>query len=210
MTQQNILEQAKQGNAQAIAALMNRTLQPKGITAKASMKDDCLRVMLESEDVPDQGSTTAFVQRGMQGLGVESISRVQVFGRQAGEEFPSWNQEFSLGDVQSSVTQAVPQEALKPEKVEQKPTASATAKKQPSKLESVLGLMFIVFVFGGCVKELGRPWNCAQAREDLAKAEQEYESDDYEGMSGDRAYIAVRGNMYQVAMKRDKVAQKCN
>jgi hypothetical protein len=31
-TQPNLLELAKQGNAHAIAALMNRQLQPKGIT----------------------------------------------------------------------------------------------------------------------------------------------------------------------------------
>lgn len=103
MTQQNILELAKQGDAQAIAALMNRTLQPKGIMAKASIKDGCLRVMLEAENVPDQRSTTAFVQRGMQGLGVESIGKVQVFGRQVGEEFPSWNQEFNLAGSSNQI-----------------------------------------------------------------------------------------------------------
>jgi hypothetical protein len=33
MSQQNILELAKQDDAQAIASLINRQLQPKGITA---------------------------------------------------------------------------------------------------------------------------------------------------------------------------------
>ncbi|MEP0872440.1 hypothetical protein NDA01_21730 [Trichocoleus desertorum AS-A10] len=118
MTQQNILEQAKQGNAQAIAALMNRTLQPKGITAKASMKDDCLRVMLESEDVPEQRSTTAFIQKGMQGLGVQSISKVQVFGRQVGEEFPAWSQELSLGGSSSQIEVIEPVRAVQSEVVQ--------------------------------------------------------------------------------------------
>ncbi|WP_242063438.1 hypothetical protein [Nostoc sp. FACHB-892] len=41
MTQPNLLELAKQGDAQAIASLMNRQLQPKGITAKVALKDAC-------------------------------------------------------------------------------------------------------------------------------------------------------------------------
>ncbi|MCT7967037.1 hypothetical protein NG799_11885 [Laspinema sp. D1] len=52
MNQPNLLELAKQGDAKAIATLMNRKLQPKGITAKASMKNDCLQIMLESAQVP--------------------------------------------------------------------------------------------------------------------------------------------------------------
>ncbi|MEG4036193.1 hypothetical protein QUA03_20450 [Microcoleus sp. S36b_A4] len=42
MTQPNILELAKQGDAKAIALLLNRQLQAKGITAAASLKDGCL------------------------------------------------------------------------------------------------------------------------------------------------------------------------
>lgn len=54
MTQQNILELAKQGDAKAIASLLNRQLQPKGITATAALKDGCLQVMLEAVEVPSQ------------------------------------------------------------------------------------------------------------------------------------------------------------
>ncbi|BAZ03806.1 hypothetical protein NIES3974_04360 [Calothrix sp. NIES-3974] len=37
MSQPRILELAKQGNAQAIAYLINQQLQPKGITAKVTI-----------------------------------------------------------------------------------------------------------------------------------------------------------------------------
>lgn len=53
MAQTNILELAKQGDPKAIAALINRQLQPKGITAKVALKDNCLQTMLESAQVPD-------------------------------------------------------------------------------------------------------------------------------------------------------------
>ncbi|WP_292731597.1 DUF4429 domain-containing protein [Nostoc sp. JL31] len=96
MTQPTLLELAKQGDAQAIASLMNRQLQPKGITVKVALKDACLQIMLESAQVPNQQALVAFIRKGITGLGAASIERVKVYGRQIGEEFPAWNQEFEL------------------------------------------------------------------------------------------------------------------
>jgi len=78
MTQPNLLELAKQGDAQAIASLMNRQLQPKGITVKVALKDACLQIMLESAQVPNQQALVAFVRKGIVGLGAASIERVGV------------------------------------------------------------------------------------------------------------------------------------
>lgn len=103
MTQPNILELAKQGNAKAITILINRQLQPKGITAKAVLKEGCLQIMLESAPVPKQEVLVAFLRKGITGLEVKSIKRVKVYGRQTGEEFPAWNQEFDL-EVQANLT----------------------------------------------------------------------------------------------------------
>lgn len=80
MTQQNFLELAKQGNPEAIAALINRQLQPKGIIAKAELRDSCLPVMLESNQVPDQQDLAAFIFKGVTGLGVSSIEGVRIYG----------------------------------------------------------------------------------------------------------------------------------
>ncbi|MEA5505011.1 hypothetical protein VB735_18250, partial [Halotia wernerae UHCC 0503] len=75
MTQANLLQLAKQGDAQAIASLMNRHLQSKGITAKAILEDGCLEVMLESAQVPNQQALVTFVYRGITSLGVVSIEK---------------------------------------------------------------------------------------------------------------------------------------
>ncbi|RCJ18399.1 hypothetical protein A6770_33140 [Nostoc minutum NIES-26] len=75
---------------------MNRQLQPKGITAKVALKDACLQVMLESAQVPDQQALITFIRKGIIGLGAASIEKVKVYGRQTGEEFPAWSQEFEL------------------------------------------------------------------------------------------------------------------
>jgi hypothetical protein len=95
--QPNLLELAKQGNAKAIAALINRQLQPKGITAKAALKDGCLQIMLESAQVPNQQALVTFVRKGISSLEAAPLERVKVYGRQTGEEFPAWSQEFELG-----------------------------------------------------------------------------------------------------------------
>jgi hypothetical protein len=86
MSQQNLLELAKQGNPNAIAALITRNLKPKGITAKVIRKDDCLRVMLESNEIPnqDKDNLIEFIHNGILKLGMAEIATLQVLGRQVG------------------------------------------------------------------------------------------------------------------------------
>ncbi|MFN6517406.1 MAG: DUF4429 domain-containing protein [Nostoc sp. CreGUA01] len=106
MNQPNILELAKQGDPQAIAFLMNRQLQPKGIIAKVALKDACLQVMLESAEVPNQQALVVFIRKGITGLGAASIERVKIYGRKIGEEFPDWSLEFELLVQASSLSSA--------------------------------------------------------------------------------------------------------
>jgi hypothetical protein len=104
MTQPNILELAKQGDAKAIALLLNRQLQPKGITAAASLKDGCLQVMLEATEAPSQQALAAWVSKSIAGLGAASIEKVKVYGRQTGAKVPAWSQEFELAGQKLPVT----------------------------------------------------------------------------------------------------------
>lgn len=101
-TQPNLVQLAKQGDARAIAALLNRSLQPKGITAKANLKDGCLHVMLEAAKTPEQQTLVAFLQKGLENLGSSAFQKVKVYGKQVGEDIPTWTQEFILGEALSS------------------------------------------------------------------------------------------------------------
>jgi Domain of Unknown Function with PDB structure (DUF3862) len=96
MTQQNPLQLAKQGNPNAIAALINRSLNSQGITAKVIRKDDCLRILLESNEVPNQNNLSEFIRNGIVKLRISEINTLQVFGRQAGEQVPAWSQTINL------------------------------------------------------------------------------------------------------------------
>ncbi len=95
-SQPNLLQRAKQGDTGAIAALMNRSLQPKGITAKVSLKEHCLKVMLEASQVPEQQPLVEFVHKGITGLNVEAIKQLKIYGRELGEDFPNWQEEMEL------------------------------------------------------------------------------------------------------------------
>ncbi|HEY9644779.1 MAG TPA: hypothetical protein V6C88_00335 [Chroococcidiopsis sp.] len=92
MTQSNLVEQAKQGNPQAIATLMNRTLNPKGVTAIVERQGDRLAVVLESAQVPNQSVSVNFVEAGLKSLGVAGIQAINVSGKQVGAEAIAWNQ----------------------------------------------------------------------------------------------------------------------
>ncbi|MEH1783202.1 MAG: hypothetical protein V7K67_21790 [Nostoc sp.] len=103
MTQPNILKLAKQGDADAIASLMNRHLHPKGITAKVAFNDACLEVIIESDQVPNQQILVAFIRKGLTALGAASVEIVKVYGQQTGKDFPDWSKEFDLGITEDEI-----------------------------------------------------------------------------------------------------------
>ncbi len=96
MTQPNLLELAKQGDAKAIASVMNHLLKDEGITAKAIQKDDTLLVILKSAQVPEQTSSVEFIHKLMMKLGIESIESITVFGKQAGQPSSAWMKTLNL------------------------------------------------------------------------------------------------------------------
>jgi hypothetical protein len=96
MAEPNMLKLAKQGNPKAIAAMINRSLRAKHIIAKVNRKDDCLQVLVESAQVPNQKAMVSFIRQGLTKLGVETIQTVQVYGRQKGQDSFAWNQSFEI------------------------------------------------------------------------------------------------------------------
>lgn len=110
MAQQDILEQAKQGDAKAIASLMNRHLQPKGITVKVSLTGKCLIVIAESKELPDQSFIVDFICKGMTNLNIKSIKQLVVRGQVNGNASPAWREVFDLhsGTLVKRVQQSTP------------------------------------------------------------------------------------------------------
>jgi hypothetical protein len=113
--QANLLALSKQGNVEAIAALINRSLKPRGITAKVLLKDTCLKIMLEAGDVPDQQTLAPFIFNGVSNLSIPLISTIQVYGRQKGEKTPVWTQTFSPSSAEFDLPDFVPDSEVKAE-----------------------------------------------------------------------------------------------
>lgn len=92
----DIVALAKGGNPKAIAALINRQLNARGIEAKANLKGGCLEILLEAPQVPDQHSVVKFIGYGLTKLSPNGISTVRLFGKETGEDFFNWENSFSL------------------------------------------------------------------------------------------------------------------
>lgn len=92
----NQVELAKQGDPQAIAALMNVTLEPQGVSAKAFVELDCLHVFLSAARPLNAKTLVAFVQRGILRLDVTAIQQVKVYGQRLGEAESAWVETFAV------------------------------------------------------------------------------------------------------------------
>lgn len=96
MTHASLLSQAKQGDAKAIAALMNQALRPAGIQVRTAVVQSCLRVMAIAKTTPDRQFMVNFVQRGMKSLAQSGFQQVLIQGFQTGDRRPHWQVNLSL------------------------------------------------------------------------------------------------------------------
>ncbi|GAB4243543.1 MAG: hypothetical protein Kow00121_68760 [Elainellaceae cyanobacterium] len=102
MTDASLLSLAKQGNSQAIAALINQQLQPQGITAKTALKGKHLQILLIADQVPKQSSLVHFIHGGITKLACPSIEWVKVYGLQKGDQTPVWSQVLAIASPEKS------------------------------------------------------------------------------------------------------------
>ncbi|WP_242046459.1 hypothetical protein [Cylindrospermum sp. FACHB-282] len=108
MTQPNTIELAKQGDTGAINTLVNEWLNSPSIKTKTTLKQDCLQIMLESAKVPEQQTLVPPIRDALMNLNIQSITKVKIYGRETGEDFPDWQQEFEL-EVKLNSSLSVPQ-----------------------------------------------------------------------------------------------------
>lgn len=92
------LDAAKQGNPSAIAALLTHNLRSRSLKVKAASAADCLNLLVEAEELPDQQWVTAQIIHEVKTLGVESIAVLQIYGKCAAETKPQWSYRFELAN----------------------------------------------------------------------------------------------------------------
>lgn len=91
-----MLTQAKAGNIQAIETLINKTLEPKGISVKASLSTECLILVAESKHAPTQSLIVDFVKKGLLKVKPKNITKVIIRGRLSNQTINLWQDSFNL------------------------------------------------------------------------------------------------------------------
>lgn len=98
MTQQRLRELAKQGNAKAIALLVQVGLGLKihGLRVKATIEQKSLFVYLESDEVPEEQASVKFIYQIVKDLKLYLFNQVEIYGRRKGEKRLAWNSKFQI------------------------------------------------------------------------------------------------------------------
>ncbi len=108
MSQQDILNLAKEGDAKAIAFLIGQALQSFGVTAKASLENDTLHLLLEAEQLPAEEACLRVAVKGLQRLEPNNVYAVTVYGRRGGQQLPAWTQTVELKKRLTNAPVSVP------------------------------------------------------------------------------------------------------
>ncbi len=106
-----ILALAQQGNATAIASVLNYFFKEKGITTQVTIIDSVLCLTLKSLEVPDKKTSVSFVNKALVKLGIESIHYVKIYGQDIGTDDPQWSEFISL---YNQITNTKQQKIIKP------------------------------------------------------------------------------------------------
>ncbi len=97
MSSNDTLARAKQGDADAIAALIDRSLRPKGIAVSAAYRGDRLEIVLRARQHPNRRVLLSLVQRGMENLAPAQVERVDLVACHSSDDSVFWRARFELG-----------------------------------------------------------------------------------------------------------------
>lgn len=109
MTVSDVLQRAKQGEAKAIAALLNRQLRPRGLSARAKRQGEVLALLIEAESVPNSTKLIPYLQQAFQKLDSPEITMVQVHGRAKNAVKAAWVKQFSVAIAPTTPPEPSPQ-----------------------------------------------------------------------------------------------------
>jgi hypothetical protein len=138
MSSSSLLDQAKQGDAAAIEALMNQALQPKGIEVRCDRQGDCLQLWLIGAMLPPQTSTVSYVRRGMERLQVQPFSTLHIYALMADQPDQGWGVEVSLRSPETPVRSltAAADDPLEPEAASLGTPAASDTLASPNPLDT--------------------------------------------------------------------------
>jgi uncharacterized tellurite resistance protein B-like protein len=90
----DLLQRAKQGDLQSITDLLNYLLHSKGLQAAASLKNDYLYIILQSDQSPAQETSVAYLRNLFEHLQLGFLKGIKIYGKRKSATFHAWNQEL--------------------------------------------------------------------------------------------------------------------
>lgn len=97
MSQVSLLHQAKQGDSQAIANLLNQSLAFKKVEiVNAILEDNCLRLKLEGKHVPNQHKLIPFIKEEITSLRLEIVQNLEIKAFVTGADEAAWQASVTL------------------------------------------------------------------------------------------------------------------
>ncbi|MGB3532307.1 MAG: hypothetical protein WBA13_02195 [Microcoleaceae cyanobacterium] len=86
------LKLAKKGDPKAIQAVINHLLKDRNITAKVSLKNDAVHIILQSQDVISQALSTASLMKVLQKINAPYINTAIIQAKTQGQVNPVWTE----------------------------------------------------------------------------------------------------------------------
>ncbi len=90
----SLLERAKQGDLEAIAAILQDLCQPYGVTVKVAMNRTCLQILLEAATPPNPTTPTLALVDAIHHLKLPTVETLKVYGKATNSELPAWDAEY--------------------------------------------------------------------------------------------------------------------
>lgn len=94
LNEKSIIALAKQGDAGAIAIVLNYYFSARQIEATVSWQEDDLTVVLKGPQVPDRAKAIAPIQHIFKKLNLADLAQVRVYGQQATEDQFAWREDI--------------------------------------------------------------------------------------------------------------------
>ncbi|MEL6777237.1 MAG: hypothetical protein AAFO06_08280 [Cyanobacteria bacterium J06597_16] len=128
-TQRTLLDQAKQGNPDAIASLMNQTLAKQNRHIRVLRQAHQYKLLVEGEEVPPQAATVNWITQGLRKLAIPDAKVAIIYGKAKQSKQPEWQQSIQLetSNAQAAAPEPTATEATSTETIEATSTDTSTA-----------------------------------------------------------------------------------
>lgn len=82
---------SRQDDAEAISALMNHSLQPRGISVKVKINQGHLKILLEGSAIPNQKQLIPYISQKLAQIELQQpVEQIYLYGRKIGHKTADW------------------------------------------------------------------------------------------------------------------------